>query len=68
MRGSVEAFDAAGGWGEIRVGGEEADLVPFHCTAIADGTRNIVVGVEVAFHIVAGRAGRWEAAEITLVG
>jgi len=56
-------FDAAAGVGEI----ETADgRVPFHCTAIADGTRVIPRGAEVEFDVVPGVTGRWEAAAIAL--
>lgn len=55
----VAAFDEHRGLGTILAdGGEE---VPFHCTAIADGTRTIPVGRPVRFSVVAGRLGRWEA-------
>jgi len=57
--GVVAAFDEHRGLGTILAdGGEE---VPFHCTAIADGTRTIPVGRPVRFSVVAGRLGRWEA-------
>jgi cold shock CspA family protein len=64
MRGTgvVADFDEARGLGTIR-GDDGADL-PFHCTAIADGTRTIPVGQRVAFDVVAGLVGRWEAASI----
>ena len=38
-----------------------ARAYPFHCTAIADGTRTIAVGTAVTFDVVPGRLGRWEA-------
>ncbi len=60
-QGTVVAFDAAAGVGEI----ETADgRLSFHCTAIADGTRVIAPGAEVEFDVVPGVAGRWEAAAI----
>ncbi|MFV0316350.1 MAG: hypothetical protein ACK5O2_05235 [Microthrixaceae bacterium] len=37
---------------------------PFHCTAIADGSRDIAVGTEVTFRTRAGRAGRFEAVDL----
>ncbi len=49
--GTVTADDPAGTWF-------------FHCTAIADGTRTIEVGAEVAFEVVPGRLGRFEAADL----
>jgi cold shock CspA family protein len=60
--GVVREFDEARGLGVISDEGG-ADL-PFHCTAIADGSRTIPVGQPVRFTVVAGRLGRWEADRI----
>lgn len=62
-RGEVVAFDDAAGLGEVAV--EAGERYPFHCTAIADGSRSIDVGVAVSFVVVPGRGGRWEAAAVT---
>ena len=62
MTGKVSAFDERRGLGEITA--DDATVYPFHCTVIADGTRTIEVGAPVKFEVVAGRLGRWEAAEI----
>jgi cold shock CspA family protein len=61
MNGNVAAFDDGSGLGEI----ESADgrRIPFHCVAIADGTRTIAVGTAVVFDLVP-KLGRWEAAAI----
>jgi cold shock CspA family protein len=60
--GEVTSFDEAGGWGTVHDGrGRE---LPFHCTAIAGGTRTIAVGTAVRFEVVAGRMGRWEATSV----
>jgi cold shock CspA family protein len=60
--GTVSEFDDAAGYGTI------TDSVGarwfFHCTAIADGTRTIAPGATVAFEVVPGRLGRWEAADV----
>ncbi|HEY8544511.1 MAG TPA: cold shock domain-containing protein [Acidimicrobiales bacterium] len=56
-------FDEPRGLGVITTS-DGAEL-PFHCTAIADGTRTIPVGERVRFEVVPGRLGRWEAAGIT---
>lgn len=57
--GSVRAFDEDAGLGTIAEdGGPDR---PFHCTAIADGTRTIEVGARVRYRVVAGLLGRWEA-------
>ena len=60
--GSVVAFDREVGLGTLRddTGGEW----PFHCIEIADGTRDIEVGVAVTFGLVA-KLGRYEAAQVT---
>jgi len=48
--------------GEIE--GDDLTTFPFHCTAIANGTRRIAPGTAVEFDVVAGLPGRWEAAAI----
>lgn len=54
-RGTVIAFDDARGVGAVRIdGGHELFL---HCTALADGTRTVAVGAQVACTVVAGRLG-----------
>ena len=60
--GRVAGFDEARGLGEV----EERDgrRYPFHCTAIADGTRRIAPGTAVVFDVVAGPLGRPEAAAL----
>ncbi len=60
--GTVATFDDPAGLGEVRT--DDGDLLPFHCTAIADGTRTIAEGAEVSFVVVAGRSGRWEAGDL----
>ena len=61
--GVVESFDDPRGLGEVRT--DEGEVLPFHCTAIADGSRPIAAGTPVRCRVVAGRLGRWEAADIT---
>ena len=60
-RGVVDSYDTAAGYGAIRDGG---DCWWFHCTAIADGTREIGDGAAVTFAVTAGRRGRWEATAV----
>ena len=60
--GVVAEFDEPRGLGTITTSSGTA--LPFHCTAIADGTRTIPVGERVRFQVVAGPLGRWEAARI----
>ncbi|MBA2326175.1 MAG: cold shock domain-containing protein [Actinobacteria bacterium] len=61
MTGRVVAFDEGRGLGEIESDGER---YPFHCTAIADGTRSIAVDAEVEFTVAPGAGGRWQAADV----
>ena len=71
--GSVVAFDEWVGWGEIEAnaGGPdqlEPERFGFHCTQLADGSRTVAVGTDVDFRLLAGRGGRWEAADIRPLG
>ncbi|MDA8392311.1 MAG: hypothetical protein M0Z87_05815 [Actinomycetota bacterium] len=68
-RGTVVAFDLARGLGEIEAGaGSPAWIVPFHCTAISDGSRDIGVGAPVVFRLSPGGLGVWEAGEVVKLG
>jgi len=60
--GVVAAFDEERGLGTVV--DDDGDELPFHCTAIADGTRRIDVGRRVAFAVTPGHLGRWEATAI----
>ncbi len=60
--GDVVEFDEARGLGSVEFG--VGRLLPFHCTAITDGSRRITPGTVVAFEVVAGRLGRLEARSI----
>jgi CspA family cold shock protein len=64
-RGVVVSFDDPRGLGVVRR--DDGTEYPFHCTALADGTRTVAVGSAVTFGVVAGRAGRWEASSILVV-
>ena len=57
--GTVTEFDEPRGLGEVL--DDEGTAWSFHCTAIADGSRTILVGTAVTFDVVPGRLGRWEA-------
>jgi hypothetical protein len=60
--GSVVAFDEDRGRGEVEVA---AGLrYPFHCTAIADGSRAVPEGAAVEFVLVIGPLGALEAEAI----
>ena len=63
--GTVTAFDEDRGLGEVAVDGGE--VLPFHCTAVADGSRTVPVGARVAFAVVAGHLGRHEARDLTVL-
>ncbi len=63
LAGTVAGFDAATGWGVVEA--EDGAPYPFHCTAIADGSRVIEAGIAVTFHLAPGHRGLWEAAGIT---
>ncbi len=65
MTGEVESFDDPAGLGVLR--SDEGRELPFHCTAIADGSRSIAEGTRVAFVVVPGPGGRWEASRIMAV-
>jgi cold shock CspA family protein len=58
----VVAFDDDSGLGIVR---DDAGVErSFHCTAVADGSRSIEVGVTVSFDEVPGHLGRWEATNL----
>jgi CspA family cold shock protein len=59
--GVVIAFDRQVGLGEVQAA--DGTVYSFHCIEIADGTRDIAVGAEVAFELI-GKLGRYEAAAV----
>ena len=56
--GEVVEFDDDRGLGSVKIGER---TVPFHCTAITDGSRHVDVGTIVVLTLGAGRLGRVEA-------
>jgi len=60
--GRVAEFDEHRGLGTVET--SSGRRYPFHCTAIADGTRTIPTGVAVEFVVVAGPLGRVEATQV----
>jgi len=64
--GTVTAFDDPRGLGEVTA--DDGTVLPFHCTAIADGTRTIEVGTVVGFVARPGPMGCWEAAALAPCG
>lgn len=65
LRGTVTSWDDPRGIGEITA--EDGTVYPFHCTAIADGSRTTSEGLEVHFDVKPARLGRVEAISITPV-
>ena len=73
--GQGGGFDERVGLGEIEVDAgarahrpSEPERLGFHCTQLADGSRTVAVGTRVDFRLLAGRGGRWEAADIRPIG
>ena len=66
VTGAVTAFDAERGLGTVT--DDAGNELPFHCTEIADGSRQIAVGTKVAFTTAAGHLGRFEARGIVPLG
>lgn len=63
MQGTVVEFDDPRGLGVIEA--SDGTRYPFHCTAIADGTRTIEEGAAVDFQVRPATMGRWEATQIS---
>ena len=62
--GAVVEFDVDAGLGVVEdIAGRR---YPFHCTAIADGTRSIEDGAAVRFFVAPGHGGRLEARDLTV--
>jgi cold shock CspA family protein len=60
--GRVATFDGHVGRGEIEARG--GMRFPFHCTAIADGSREIAPDTAVKFRLVPGPLGALEATSV----
>jgi cold shock CspA family protein len=61
--GAVRAYDARAGVGEIEAA--DGEVLPFHCTALVDGTRTIEPGTAVEFERAPSHLGRWEATAVS---
>jgi cold shock CspA family protein len=59
--GTVTAFDREVGLGEITA--DDGRVWPFHCIAIADGSRDVATGAAVRFDPLP-KLGRWEATNV----
>ncbi len=62
--GRVVTFDDHRGRGEVEARG--GLRFPFHCTAVADGTRTVAEGADVRFRLVLGPLGQLEATAVTV--
>ncbi|MBI5089578.1 MAG: cold shock domain-containing protein [Actinobacteria bacterium] len=60
-RGTVTDFDREVGLGQVT--DDDGRVWPFHCIAIADGTRDIATLTRVEFEVLP-KLGRWEATSI----
>jgi cold shock CspA family protein len=63
--GRVQRFDRDAGLGELVT--PDGRVLPFHCTEIVDGSREVAIGAEVEFRLAAGHRGTWEAKAVTTV-
>jgi cold shock CspA family protein len=61
--GTVSDFDERLGLGTVDL--DDGRRLSFHATAIADGTRSILVGTPVAVEVRADHGGRFEAAVVS---
>ncbi len=60
--GRVADYDPRRGLGTVE--DDDGHRFGFHCTAIADGSRDIPVGAPVTFRVAPGHLGAWEATAI----
>jgi cold shock CspA family protein len=65
-RGTVTEFDAHRGLGLID--GDDGAHLLFHCTQIVGENRSLPVGAAVAYDVVPGQLGAWEAASVERIG
>ena len=63
LTGTVASFDAHVGLGSVAV--SDGRELPFHCVAIADGSRQIAVGQAVTLRVGPGLPGVWEARTVS---
>ncbi len=63
--GVVAEFDEPRGLGVVVA--DDGSTNPFHCTALADGTRMVEVGTTVVFSVAPGHGGRYEARALSTV-
>jgi cold shock CspA family protein len=63
--GEVVEFDEARGLGVVRA--DDGPSYPFHCAALADGTRQVELGTRVVFSVAPGHGGHYEARAVTTI-
>jgi cold shock CspA family protein len=63
--GVVTGFDEERGLGVVL--DDDGRSYPFHCAALADGTRFVEPGARVVFAVAPGHGGRYEARAVTTV-
>jgi len=66
LEGMVSDFDPAVGLGTVEAAG--GARYRFHCTQVADGSRQVEPGTPVVFVVVAAHGGQWEAAAVAAAG
>jgi hypothetical protein len=59
QHGRVVGFDPRRGLGTVET--PDGTRYPFHCTRIADRSRDVAVDTDVTFRVVPGHQGAWEA-------
>lgn len=70
LRAHVRSYDSPVGMGVVELDSVDLPLIQtldFHCTQIADGTREIEVGVAVLIDVMATGPGCWEAGRVTIL-
>ncbi len=65
LAGTVTAFDVEVGLGTVR--GADGVELAFHATAIADGSRTILVGATVLYSVAPGHMGTTDARPVAAV-
>jgi cold shock CspA family protein len=61
----VSAFDDERGLGAVT--DDDGRVLPFHCTALLDGSRFVAVGTGVVYDVAPGHLGRPEARAVRRV-
>lgn len=62
LTGTVTSFDDPRGIGVVTA--DDGTEYPFHCTAVADGSRQVAEGTAVSFVARPGHLGRYEARDL----